>query len=257
MSSQYSRTSSCFKNIAEFTVITHKVEDAVITAVTRAVMGIFKKLDKSDEDAKNLVGLLWVFKTILNSTLIPLDDPALRLKERYQEILSLLKRQNIDPSMLSTLEASAELLWSKHKNNKFDRLLSISEGFSSKSESMGLVGKILYGNDPACINFTISSLSNYGLKFTNIQTKQQIKSLIFQKIFIVSPPMRASMDLMKTIFYSGVPPKLTRFCMSMKIFMPHPELSYRFLLIFSKGFKNLKPRRLWLQFLRLKVVILN
>lgn len=208
MSSQYSRASKRFKNIAEFTVITHKVEDDVIAAVTRAVMGIFRNLDRSDEDAKDLVGLLWVFKTILNSTLIPLDDPALRLKERYQEISSLLKRQNIDPSMLSNLEVSVDLLWSKHKNNKFDRLLSISEVFLSKSDSLGLVGKILYGNDPACINFTISSLSNYGLKFTNIETKQQIKSSIFQKIFIVSPPMRASMDLMKTIFYSGVTPEV-------------------------------------------------
>lgn len=209
MSSQYSRASNRFKNIAEFTVVTHKVEDGVIAAVTRVVMGIFKNLDKSDEDAKNLVGLLWVFKTILNSTLIPHDDPALRLKERYQEISSLLKRQNIDPAMLSTLEASVELLWSKHKNNKFDRLLSISEGFLSRSESMGLVGKILYGNDPACIKFTISSLSNYGLKFINIETKQQIKSSILNKIFIVSPPMRASMDLMKTIFYSGATPEVT------------------------------------------------
>ena len=66
MISQYSCASNRFKNIAEFTVITHKVEDAVIAAVTRAVMGIFKHLDKSDEDAKNLIGLLWVFKTILN-----------------------------------------------------------------------------------------------------------------------------------------------------------------------------------------------
>lgn len=208
MISQYSCASNRFKNIAEFTVITHKVEDAVIAAVTRAVMGIFKHLDKSDEDAKNLIGLLWVFKTILNSTLISLDDPMLRLKERYQEIFSLLKKQNIDPSMLITLEASVELLWSKHKNNKFDRLLSISEGFLSKSESMGLVGKILYGNDPACINFTISSLSNYGFKFTNINAKQQINISIFQKIFIVSPPMRASMDLIKAIFYTGVTPEV-------------------------------------------------
>ena len=208
MSSQYSQASSRFKNIAEFTVITHKLEDTVIAAVTRTVMSIFKNLDKSDEDAKSLIGLLWVFKTILNSTLIPLDDPLLRLKDRYQEISSLLKRQNLDPSMLSALEASTDLLWSKHKNNKFDRLLSISESFFSKSESMGLVGKILYGNDLACINFTISNLSNYGFKFINIETKQQIKSSIFQKIFIVSPPMRASMDLMKTIFYSGVTPEV-------------------------------------------------
>jgi len=204
MNSQYSRVSSRFKNLAEFTVITHKVEDGAIAAVTRAVIGIFKNLDRSDEEAKNLIGLLWVFKTILNSTLISLDDPALRLKERYQEILYLLKKQNIAPSMLSSLEVSAELLWSKHKNNKFDRLLRISEDFLSKSESMGLFGKILYGNDPTCINFTISSLSNYGLKFTNIETKQQIKNSIFQKIFIVSPPMRSSIDLMKAIFYSGV-----------------------------------------------------
>ena len=209
MRSQYSRSSSRFKNVSEFTVITHKVEDPAIAAVTRAVMSIFKNLDKSDEDAKNLVGLLWVFKTILNSTLISLDDPALRLKERYQEISSLLKKQNIDPSMLRTLESSAEPLWSKHKNNKFDRLLSISEYFLSKSDGIGLVGKILYGNDPACINLTINSLSsNYDLKFTNIETKQQIKNSIFQKIIVVSPPMRASMDLMKTVFYSGITPEV-------------------------------------------------
>jgi hypothetical protein len=208
MISHYSLTSRRFKNVSDFTVITHKVEDAVIAAITRAVMSIFKKLDKLDNDAKNLVGLLWVFKTILNSTLIPIDTPELRLKDRYQEILNLLKKQNIDSTLLLALEVSAGALWSKHKNNKFDRLISVSENFSNKTESVGLFGKILYGNDPACINFTISNLSNYGFKFTNIETKRQIKGLIFQKIFIVSPPMRSSLDLMKTIFYSGVTPEV-------------------------------------------------
>jgi len=204
MSSQYSRASSRFTNIAEFTVITHKVEDSVITAVTRAVMTIFKNLDKSDDDAKNLIGFLWVYKTILNASLISLDDPELRLKERYQVISSLLQRQNINPSVLSAFEVATNCLWSKHKNNKFDRLLRISEGFLNKSEPVGLVGKILYGHDPTCINFTISSLSNYGFKFINVETKEQIKNSIFKKIFIVSPPTRASKDLIKAIFYSGV-----------------------------------------------------
>ena len=243
MSSQYSFASTRFKNIAEFTVITHKVEDAVIAAVTRAVMGIFKNLDKSDEDVKNLVGLLWVFKTILNSTLISLDDPMLRLKERYQEILSLLKKQNIDPTMLSTLEASIELLWSKHKNNKFDRLLSISEGFLSKSESMGLVGKILYGSDPACINFAISNLSNYGFKFTNIEAKQQIKSSTFQKIFVVSPPMRASMDLMKTIFYAGVTPEVDLILYEHENFYTPSRIELPISSNFQKRVQKFKPSK--------------
>jgi hypothetical protein len=208
MSSQYSLAATHFKNIAEFTVVTHKVKDDVIAAVTLAVLNIFKNLDKSDDDAKNLVGLLWVFKTILNSTLIPLDYPELRLKERYREILVLLKNQNIDPKLVHALETSIEALWSKHKNYKFDCLLSISQNFLSQIGPIGLVGKILYGDDPTCIKFTISSLSNYGLHVTKIETKRQIQSSIFERIFIVSPPMRSSLDLMKYIFYSGVTPEV-------------------------------------------------
>ena len=208
MSSPYSQASIHFKNISQFTVITHKVEDSVIAAITCAVKNVFKNLDKLDDEAKNLAGLLWVFKTILNSTLIPPDSYELGLKDRYQEIFALLKQQNVDSTMLQAFEASVKPLWSKHKNNKFDCLLKISKSFLGESESMGLVGKILYGNDPACINFTISNLSNFGFKFTNIETKRQLKNSIYQKIFIVSPPMRASIDLMKTIFYSGVTPEV-------------------------------------------------
>jgi hypothetical protein len=208
MASKYSQASSCFKNISQFTVITHKVEDRVVADITRAVGSIFKTIEKLDDDAKELVGLLWVFKTILNSTLIPLDDPLLQLYCRYREILIMLKKHSIDPVLLRNFEMAIEPLWSKHKNKKFDRILSISESFDCKSESIGLLGKILYGDDLACINLTISHLSNFGLKFSNIETKRQLKNSIYQKMFIASPPMRASIDLVKTIFYSGVTPEV-------------------------------------------------
>ncbi len=208
MASEYFMASSRFKNISQFTVVTHRVEDRVIADITRAVKSIFKTIEKYDDDAKELVGLLWVFKTILNSTLIPLNDPLLQLDRRYREILILLKKHNIAPVLLRNLEMAIDPLWSKGENNKFDRLLSISESFIGKSESIGLLGKILYGNDPACINLTISHLSNFGLKFTNIGIKRQLKNSIYQKIFIVAPPMRASADLFKTIFNSGVTPEV-------------------------------------------------
>lgn len=206
MSSRYFQVSQRFYNISQFTVVTHKVEDRVIADFSKVVKKIFSGLDRSNDDLTNLVGLLWVFKTIVNSTLTPFDSPLLDLKTKYEQISTLLKKSGVDVFLIDTFELSATQLISKYKNNKFDRLLTVANQSDDTNDVMGIVGKIMYGNDPACINSTISSLSNYGLKFSNIESKRQFDTDSFRRIFIVSSPIRASMDLMKAVFYSGVTP---------------------------------------------------
>jgi hypothetical protein len=197
-----------FKNISQFTVVTHKIEDAVIAEISRAVKEIFQSLDKREDDAKNLAGRLWVFKTILNSTLVPFDDPALRLEDRFREILIFLENRNTDSRLIDDFKKSTQHLWFKHKNKKFEQLLSFTDGLIDRSDSIGIVGKILYGDDPACINFTISNLSNYGMNFTNLESRRQLNNTNFQKIFIVSPTIKVAIDLIKAIFFTGVTPEV-------------------------------------------------
>jgi len=244
MTSTYFQTSSCFKNISQFTVITHRVEDSVITAITSAVKCVLKNIEKPDDDTKDLVGLLWVFKTILNSTLIPLNDPSLQLKNRFQNICLLLRKNNIDPVILRTLEEAVEPLWSKNQNKKFDCLLSISESFLSKSQSTGLVGKILYGADPACINLTISNLSNHGLNFSNIENKRKLRNLVYEKIFIVAPPTIASVDLVKTIFYSGVAPEVNLILYDHENFYVPPKIELPISPEFQQSIQRFKASKI-------------
>ena len=208
MSSIYAKVNRRFANISQFTVVMHSVEDNVISGNVNAIKEIFRTLDRSDDDVKNLASLLWVYKTILNATLIPLSDPMLRLKDRYQEILPLLTRHNIDPVLINTFRDCAERLWVNHKNNKFDRLLNIAIDVILETDSIGILGKIMYGDDPTCMNCAISSLAELEMVFTNIDSKGQLNGETFQKIFIVSPPMRGSINVMKSIFYTGVAPEV-------------------------------------------------
>lgn len=208
MTSQFRITKLRFDNLSKFTVITHKVRDLDISKISQSIKAILKNIDRLDDDAKNLAGLLWVFKAILNATLISFDDPVLGLKERYQEILASIAKLNIDPALVETFKKSSDSLWGKHKNHKFERLLTLTNESIVRGEPVGLFGKILYGNDPACINSTISSLSNYGMKFANIQNKRQLSHISFQQVFIVAPPNRASADLMKSVFYTGLTPEV-------------------------------------------------
>jgi hypothetical protein len=237
MISPYCQTTHRFKNTAQFTVVTQKVEDAVIADISSTIKEIFKRLDKLDADAKHLSGLLWVFKTILNATLIPFDDSALGLKDRYRDILVLLEKQNIDPVLINSLKSAVEHLWSLHRNNKFEQLLGATRGLIDKLDDVGIVGKILYGNDPTCINFAISSLSNFGMNFTNIQTRRQLESTIFQKIFIVSPPLKTSIDLMKVIFNTGVTPEVNLVLYEHESFYPPSKVE---LPISSDFYKNIQ-----------------
>ena len=208
MSSSFRQAMLRFKNIAQFTVVTHKIEDAVIAEVSRAVKGIFQSLDKLEDDAKNLAGRLWVFKTILNSTLVPFDDSILRLEEMSLEILTLLEKRNADLRLIDGFKKATQCLCSKRTNKKFEQLLSFTDGGISRSDTLGIVGRILYGDDLTGINVTISSLSNYGINLTNLKSKRQLDSTSFQKIFIVSPPIKAAIDLMKAVFYTGVVPEV-------------------------------------------------
>jgi hypothetical protein len=208
MSSSFRQATLRFKNIAKFTVVTHKTEDVVIAEVSRMIKVIFKSLDNFEDDAKKLAADLWVFKTILNSTLVPFNDPMLRLKEMSSEILTLLEKRNTDFQLIDGFKNATRQLWSKHTNKKFEQLLSFTDGVIGRNDSIGIVGKILYGDDPACINLTISSLSNYGMNFTNIVRKHQLNSSSLQKIIIVSSPIKPTMELMKAIFYTGVIPEL-------------------------------------------------
>jgi hypothetical protein len=202
--SLYSRIDQRFKNIDQFTTITHKVEDEAIACVIRSIKGIFKTLNREDENSRDLAGLLWVFQTTLNATLVSYDDPSLFLKNKSQDIVAALKKLNADALVISAFEASVNQLWSKNKNNKFERLLAITEGAYAETDLVGLVGKIMYGHDPACINIALSRLSNYGVSLTNVDRKRLLRWALFKKIFILAPPAKPSMDLMKVIFYTGV-----------------------------------------------------
>ena len=86
MNSSYSIASKSFQNLENISISIHKVKDINILNFIKIFYEIVKSLNKTDEEDLVLISQLWVCKTIINSTLINYNDPALMLIERSNNV---------------------------------------------------------------------------------------------------------------------------------------------------------------------------
>ena len=168
-------------------------------------------LYKTDQEDLVLISQLWVCKTIINSTLINYNDPALMLIERSNNISSLLKKLSFSPDLINKFQASIRLICQKNINNKFEKVLSVTKDSQDHSLKLGIVGRNLFGNDPACFDSFIRNIGNFGYKFYNITNRSQLTFPNYNKIFIVGASNKISIELIRAVFYSGVTSRIEVF----------------------------------------------
>jgi len=211
VNSSYFLASRSFKNIANISISVHKINDIDISNLNKIFYEIVRLIGKSEEEDRNLVSQLWVCKTIINSTLINYSDPELMLIERSNNISDILKRSTFNSELINKFQDSIQIICRKDINSKFENVLSVAKKSADLSQKFGIIGRNLFGYDPACFNYFISNVGNYGLKFDNIINRSQLENFDYKKIFIVGASNKSSIELIRSAFYSGVTSELEVF----------------------------------------------
>ena len=204
MNSSYFIASRSFRNIANISISIHKINDIDISNFNKIFYEIVRLLGKLEDEDRNLFSQLWVCKTIINSTLINYSDPALMLIERSNDISDILKRLTFNYDLIKKFQDSIQIICRKDINSKFENVLSVAKKSEDFSLKFGIVGRNLFGYDPACFNYFISNIGNYGFKFYNIKNRSQLSEIDYKKIFIVGASNKSSIELIRAVFYSGV-----------------------------------------------------
>jgi hypothetical protein len=243
--SSYSTSIKSFENISKLSISIYKIEDIDILNFNKVIFEIIKLLNRNDEDDQILASQLWVCKTIVNATLINYNDPALMLIERLNSISKLLIQLSINVNLINKFKSLIVIIVEKKSNKKFEKLLSISKESNNNCNKSGIVGRNLFGYDPACFDFFVSNISNYGFKFDNIKNRSQLFDFNFSKIIIVGSPNKSSLELMRAVFYSGTTSKIDVFLYDHENFSIPPRVEIPIQselknLIKKINFKNIK-----------------
>ena len=245
MISSYSTSIKSFENISKLSISIYKIEDIDILNFNKVIFEIIKLLNRNDEDDQILASQLWVCKTIVNATLINYNDPALMLIERLNSISKLLIKLSINVNLINKFKSLIVIIFEKKSNKKFEKILSISKESNNNYNKSGIVGRNLFGYDPACFDFFVSNISNYGFKFDNIKNRSQLFDFNFSKIIIVGSPNKSSLELMRAVFYSGTTSKIDVFLYDHENFSIPPRVEIPIQselknLIKKINFKNIK-----------------
>lgn len=211
MISSHSTSIKSFENISKLSISIYRIEDIDILNFNKVIFEIIKLLNRNDEDDQILASQLWVCKTIVNATLINYNDPALMLIERLNSISKLLIKLSVNVNLINKFKSLIVIIIEKKSNKKFEKLLSISKESNNNCNKYGIVGRNLFGYDPACFDFFVSNISNYGFKFDNIKNRSQLFDFDFSKIIIVGSVNKSSLELMRAVFYSGATSKIDVF----------------------------------------------
>jgi len=211
VNSSYAIDSRSFQNLENISISIHKIKDINILNFIKIFNEIVRILNKTEEEDPVLVSQLWVFKTIINSTLINYNDPSLMLIERSNNISNLLKKISFSSDLIDRFQVSIRLIYEKNINSKFEKVLSVAKDSQDHSLKLGIIGRNLFGYDPACIDSFIRNIGNFGFKFYNINNHSQLKSFNYNKIFIIGPSNKISIDLIRSVFYSGVTSRIEVF----------------------------------------------
>jgi len=243
--SSYSTSIKSFENISKLSISIYKIEDIDILNFNKVIFEIIKLLNRNDEDDQILASQLWVCKTIVNATLINYNDPALMLIERLNSISKLLIKLSINVNLINKFKSLIVIIFEKKSNKKFEKILSISKESNNNYNKSGIVGRNLFGYDPACFDFFVSNISNYGFKFDNIKNRSQLFDFNFSKIIIVGSPNKSSLELMRAVFYSGTTSKIDVFLYDHENFSIPPRVEIPIQselknLIKKINFKNIK-----------------
>lgn len=206
--SVFSRTNRAFENARLSCLTRHEIGFPSVVQVMQASSRLFQMLDRADSIQTEILRRIWVLRSSILFTVLPFDDPALRLQHQVNE-LELASRGLPDAAeLIEALRKSVMGIVSVGLNPKREWLLHmLGERIGNDDGQIGILCALSAGRPPGWPPESygqLSALSGVML----IRSRRHLRSNVFGTVVLPCACRNAPPAILSDLLFSGVAARL-------------------------------------------------
>jgi len=207
--SVFSRTTRAFENAKLSCLTRHEIGFPAAVTVMQASSRLFQMLDRADSIQADISRRLWVLRSSILFTVLPFDDPALRLQHQVNE-LELASRGLPDAAeLIEALRTSVTGIASVGLNPKREWLLHmLAERIGKDDGQIGILCALSAGKAPGWPPESHGQLSALSDRVMLIRSRRHLRSNVFGTVVLPCACRNAPPAILSDLLFSGVAARL-------------------------------------------------
>lgn len=225
-SSVFLRVSRIFDNCKQLSLTRYNFQFPLGETVIQVSSRLFQMLDRADPAQSEISRRLWVIKSSILFTILPFDDPTLKLLDQMEELEQLLEcLPDAAPLVVSLRDAVIGIVVSGRNLKREWLAKKYPETLCEENGLVGVLTGLSAGRSPGWPLEKDGYLAELNSHLLPIGSKKDLKFNFFKAIILPCACNNASSLLLSELFYAGLTTKLDVLLYSGERFHPPQRLS--------------------------------
>lgn len=202
--SVFARTSRIFENVRACCLTKHEIELPPATQLIQTSSRLFQLLDRTDPLQADVSRRLWVLRSSILFTVLPFDDPALRLLRQVTELEQSTRGLPDTSQLIESLKECVTNVVSTGRNPKREWLLRmLAESIGKDIGKIGLLSALSAGNPPGWPLESPNYLPVLSDEITLIRSRRHLTSNVFGMVILPCACRNTPSALLSILLFCG------------------------------------------------------
>lgn len=205
VTSAFSRTKRIFENARISFLTRHEIEFPSASGLIQASSRFFQMLDRTDHVQAEISRRLWVLRSSILFTLLPFDDPDLKLLLQVNELEQSSGGLPDAAPMIDSLRKYVTDIVSAGRNPKRECLIHmLAENIGNGFGQIGMLTALSAGRPPGWPQKKSGLLSELNERILPIGSRRNLRSNVFQTVILPCACSNVPPSLLSDLLFSGV-----------------------------------------------------
>jgi len=207
--SVFSRTNRAFENARLSCLKRHEIDFSPAAQVMQISSRLFQMLDRADPVQAEVSRRLWVLRSSILFTILPFDDPALRLQHQMNELEQSSCGLPDAAQLIETLKKHVTDIVSVGRNPKREWLLHVlAESIGKDDGQIGMFCALSAGSPPGWPSESFARLSALSERLKLIGSRRHLRANVFGTVILPCACCNAPPALLSELLFSGCAARL-------------------------------------------------
>ena len=207
--SMFSRTNRAFENAKLSCLKRHEIDFFPVAQVMQISSQLFQMLDRADPVQAEVSRRLWVLRSSILFTVLPFDDPALRLQNQMSELEQSSSGLPDAAQLIEILKKHVAEIVSVGRNPKRELFLHVlDESIGKDDEQIGVFCALSAGRPPGWPLERSAQLSALNERIMLIRSRKHLRSNVFGTVILPCACLNSPPVLLSELLFSGCATRL-------------------------------------------------
>lgn len=207
--SVFSRTSRVFENARQSCLKRHEIDFSPAAQIMQVSSRLFQMLDRADPVQAEVSRRLWVIRSSIIFTVLPFDDPALKLQNQMSELEQSSCGLPDAVQLIDILKKHVAEIVSVGRNPKRELFLHVlDESIGKDGGRIGVFCALSAGRPPGWPLERSAQLSALNERIMLISSRKHLRSNVFGTVILPCACLNSPPVLLSELLFSGCSARL-------------------------------------------------